>query len=76
MDEDNSGQIEIEELEKAFADFKIDEVFEKPTLELTQTNSYELVPRTPKRVEITTSTPIFDIDENAEKVLDLKKLKI
>ena len=35
MDEDNSGQIEIEELEKAFADFKLDEVYEKPTMELT-----------------------------------------
>tara|TARA_B110000285_G_C14768303_1_gene442804 strand:+ start:481 stop:630 length:150 start_codon:yes stop_codon:yes gene_type:complete len=36
-------------LEKAFADFKIDEVYEKPTMEFTYSNSIELVPRTPKR---------------------------
>jgi len=34
MDEDNSGQIEIEELEKAFNDFKIDEVYDRNTLQL------------------------------------------
>jgi hypothetical protein len=42
-------------LEKAFADFKIDEVYEKPTIELTKLNSIELVPRTPKRSEITSA---------------------
>ena len=35
MDEDNSGQIEIEELEKAFTDFRIDEVYDRNTIMLS-----------------------------------------
>ena len=81
MDEDNSGQIEIDELEQAFADFKIDEVYERPTLELTQINSVELVPRTPKRADMASAVSEGQNgegleDENDQRALDIKKLKI
>jgi hypothetical protein len=51
-------------LEKAFTDFRIDEVYDRSTFDLTKINAMDLVPRTPKTKDIKSAISI-DFEEGS-----------
>ena len=60
-------------MEKAFTDFRIDEVYDRSTFDLTKINAMDLVPRTPKRKDVASAVSLDFEEVNKEKFLDINK---